>query len=414
MELDGIFEKAWAGKPFSYARYITPGSGLVSAHTGRDIPGASRSALPDIQVEGAISIKDALRRVESVPGPEILARKLGYMTPEDAGLNRDEFEEDDWDAWGEEIASAGASEESPEDWLEHSSDLSHNKRAIDRFLEAQIGGGTVSGGSRLPSAEELEMNLERFIGPEHDEKKPEIHTRRWADDWTTEYPTLAREKTLEGLDQARDRGETTTHVSSGHSQAQGYGPMVQVNPMFRGMGYGPATLAALLENTGYAEDNIASRGGQATMQSLHRQLLDRGIDARLDIGDEALTPNSRYTDNPKYRRQGKHQLYIPPDVEHLIGTKGTDTAAGPIGTEGTTYPLPLTISMIAEGEREPWSNERMAELIETARRQARVIGGSETRRGIGGIPVITRPRPGWSDLGYDRPDPEWLRNIEGY
>ena len=408
MELDGIFEKAWAGKPFSYARYITPGSGLVNASTGRDIPGASRSALPDIQVEGAIPIKDALRRVESVPGPEILARKLGYMTAEDVGLNRDEFEGEDWD-WGEELASAGVSEEDPSDWLEYSSDLSNNKRAIGQFLTEQV-----RHQGRLPTAEELEMNLERFIGPEHDEKKPEMHTRRWADDWTTEYPTLARERTLEGLEEARDRGDRTAHVSSGHSQAQGYGPMIQVNPMFRGMGYGPATLAALLENTGYAEDNIASRGGQATMQSLHRQLLDRGIDARLDIGDEALTPNSRYTDNPKYRRQGKHQLYIPPDVEHLIGTKGTDTAGGPSGAEGTTYPLPMTISMIAEGEREPWSNERMAELIETARRQARLIGGAQQYRGGDGVPVITRPQPGWSDLGYDRPDPEWLRNIEGY
>ena len=386
-ELEVIFEKAWGGKPFSYARYITPGSGLANASTGRDIPGASRSSLPDIQVEGSIPIKDALRRVESVPGPEVLARSLGYMTPEDVGMNRDDYDGDDW---YEDLAAAGVSDESPEDFLEYSSDLSRNAREVNRFFEGQS--------RRLPTPEELEMNLERYLGPEYDDRSQPS--------WATGYPTLAREKTLEGLEAGRDRGNKFASVSSGHSQAQGYGPMIHVNPMFRGMGLGPATLAAILENTGYVEDSMASRGGQATMQSLHRQLRDKGIDARLDIEEGALTPSTRYSDNPKYGRQGRHQLHIPPDVEDLINT-------GP-NAGGTTYPMPMNMSMLAAGEREPWSNERMAELIETARRQARLTAGSQTRMGEGGTPVITRPMQGWSDLGYDRPDPEWLRNIEGY
>ena len=290
---------------YRYQRYLTPITNY-SHKLGRSLPTQA-----GLSIEGSIPMDEAISAVEDKGDLEGFAESQGW--DEDA-------REEGWD-----------------DPMEYLEGFTHPYES-PHYLEQ-----TFAGGGRSPTAEEVEVNMEG-LGP------------NWADVFTA----TGQEAMLAGLEQLRDQGGKRVYATSGSIGATGAGPMMRVNPFFRGLGLGGATLASLLENTGYAVENMASASGLGTVDSLSRILSEAQVPHQFNISEEVRRPvqsnDWRHSDF-RYPHQGQQQLLLEEPGTLLTANRPTKTLL-----------RPLSIDMMRDREPE-MTMEQMRALVDSAKRE---------------------------------------------
>ena len=303
--------------------------------------------------------------MESSPTLEEYLRGEGRITAEEAGVNRDDYE-NDYEYW-EDLSEMGVSEEDPLEWMQHR-DYGYSVPHFFSQFHRQA--------KRMPLADEIRANLQGD-GPK----------------WAEGYAAAAREPMLDILQERKDAGKESVSVGTAASEASGLGPMIDVNPVFRGMGLGRSMLASILENTGRVQESYSSPAGYHTLQSLAREMGEQNIPHDLYIDEKAKTPID--TQNLDWRsgealhpHQGTQQLWIPEGTTLL-----------PKQPEKTVV-LPANLEMLMSG-KQPRSREQMERLLE------------DTSRSL--YRLQDAPPPSVMNEGVFAPpfsDPAWLYDLD--
>lgn len=272
---------------FTYSMYLQPSLLTDAGPLQRDIP----MQLGMYSV-GSLPLNTAVQHLEQLEeDPTGFATQLGYETPESVGLRRDDYD-DDYE-WWEALAEHGIAS-SPEEHLEHEGvSLYDVEQLLDVFAN-QAG--------RMPMADEFRYNIE---------------------DKSYYWPQMLQHgggigRYLQWADQRRDEGRNTMPVSSGSISALGQGPMIDVNPLFRGMGLGLNTMGTLLENTGRIEEAVASPAGLGAFRAMDAGLREMGIDPNTKMNVRNLmedenerAQNWRYHRDSRYPVRGEMSMSVP-------------------------------------------------------------------------------------------------------
>jgi len=137
--------------------------------------------------------------------------------------------------------------------------------------------------------------------------------------------------------------------------------MIDVNPLFRGMGLGLNTMASLLENTGRIEEALASPAGLASMRALDRGLREMGINPNTNITVNNMMPNEQ---------QRAEQWHYAPEARYPV--RGQMSMSVPKGTQinpvmpNRARPVTMTQEMADDGI-EQFNMDQMRELVERAK-----------------------------------------------
>ena len=270
---------------YTYSMYLQPSLLTDTGPLQREIP----MQLGMYSV-GSLPLNTAVQHLEQLEqDPTEFATQLGYETPESAGLRQEDFDEDEW--W-EVLAQHGISG-SPEEFLEH--------EGMDTWRVQQILEQFANLAGRMPMADELRANL----------------------DHSYYYPQAVQygggiNRYLQWADERRDEGRDTMPVSSGSISALGQGPMIDVNPLFRGMGLGLNTMGSLLENVGRIEEAVASPAGLGAFRAMDAGLREMGIDPNTKINVNNLMENERqraeqwgYNRDSRYPVRGIMSMSVP-------------------------------------------------------------------------------------------------------
>jgi len=341
---------------FTYNMWYQPHLMADAGPFQREIP-------PELGIEtlGRIPITSAIQHLEQLEqDPTEFATRLGYETPESVGLRRDDYDDDD--EWWEALAEQGISS-SPEEFLGHKEIPLHVVQML--FDNAKQYAG------RMPLPNELRNRLENY---------------------SFYYPQMVQygggvPNYLAYADELREKGQTTMPVTSGKISALGQGPMIDVNPLFRGMGLGLNTMASLLENTGRIEEALASPAGLASMRALDRGLREMGINPNTNITVNNMMPNEQ---------QRAEQWHYAPEARYPV--RGQMSMSVPKGTQinpvmpNRARPVTMTQEMADDGI-EQFNMDQMRELVERAKGaiNARQIRDSIMPPNLRGQPFI-QPR----------------------
>ncbi len=316
---------------YRYSRFLTPITNY-SHKLGRSLPTQA-----GLSIEGSIPMDEAISAVEDKGDLEGFAESQG---------------------WDEEAMEMGW-----DDPMEYLESIGTHAYESPHYLEQ-----TFAHGERSPTAEEVEVNMEG-LGP----------------NWHDVFTATGQEAMLAGLEQLRDQGGKRVYATSGSIGATGAGPMMRVNPFFRGLGLGPATLASLLENTGYAVENMASASGLGTVDSLSRTLAEAQVPHQFNISEEVRRPvqsnDWRHSDF-RFPHQGQQQLLLEEPGTLLTANRPTKTLL-----------RPLSIDMMREGERE-MSMDQMRALVDSAKRELELYHSMPSRFNDGFDPW---KNPTWLD-----------------
>lgn len=304
---------------YTYSMYLQPSLLTDTGPLQREIP----MQLGMYSV-GSLPLNTAVQHLEQLEqDPKEFATQLGYETPESAGLRQEDFDEDEW---GEVLAQHGISG-SPEEFLEH--------EGMDTWRVQQMLEQFANHAGRMPMADELRVNL----------------------DHSYHYPQAVQygggiNRYLQWADERRDQGRDTMPVSSGSISALGQGPMIDVNPLFRGMGLGLNTMGSLLENVGRIEEAVASPAGLGAFRAMDAGLREMGIDPNTKINVNNLMENEKqraeqwgYNRDSRYPVRGLMSMSVPEGTQInpvlpntaklLLGTRDmNEQGIEPIALEG--------------------------------------------------------------------------------
>jgi len=321
------FDKAWSvikaiGRDdFRYMQAIAP----ISTHRTNPWTGAKWTQTdPGMQIHGFMNLDNAIRHLEGAEDIESFARRHGF-DDETAELG-----------WG------------PEDWLDMSED--ENEIPVQTQREVARGVKLPEGGRRPLSPDEIRENLEP-------------HGRLWGEG----FGSINQRALIDLLEERRDAGAWGANVSSATANLRGEGPMVDVNPAFRGLGFGSSTLAAILENTGRVTDSRLSPSGFGLAHSTRRQLDEEGIPVVFNMDRAMKTPimseeeqKRRWRESDaRFPHQGRFEMTIP------TGLRGSGKVL-PKSPKKINF-APNTLSRIIEGEKS-LTSEEMRDLVESHQR----------------------------------------------